>query len=111
MKKNKEEQNAVTSNKKDKDNRKSTNITEQDNVIEIGAGKGHFTEELVLIGQSVLAIEIDEKLTRITEQKLEASNNYKILTMDFLQFNFPKNTDYKIFGNIPYNISTEIVKK
>src|SRR5699024_3068609 len=37
--------------------------------------------------------------------------NSKVLTMDFLQFDFPKNTDYKIFGNIPYNISTDIVWK
>src|SRR5699024_12428849 len=78
---------------------------------EIGAGKGHFTRELDLISQSVLAIEIDEKLARISQQKIETSNNSKVLTMDFLQFDFPKNTDYKIFGNIPYNISTDIVWK
>ncbi len=111
MKNPKDSQNFITSKKHVKDILKNTNFTEQDNIIEIGAGKGHFTEELVLISQSVLTIEIDEKLARITEQKLEASNNYKISTMDFLRFNFPRNTDYKIFGNIPYNISTEIVKK
>src|SRR5699024_8553083 len=73
--------------------------------------KNHLTIELELISQSVLAIEIDEKLARISQQKIETSNNSKVLTMDFLQFDFPKNTDYKIFGNIPYNISTDIVWK
>src|SRR5699024_12588021 len=27
------------------------------------------------------------------------------------QFKFPKNQSYKIFGNIPYNISTNIIRK
>ncbi|MCR0793575.1 UNVERIFIED_CONTAM: rRNA adenine N(6)-methyltransferase family protein, partial [Staphylococcus aureus] len=30
---------------------------------------------------------------------------------DILQFKFPKNQSYKIFGNIPYNISTDIIRK
>src|SRR5699024_12239772 len=54
---------------------------------------------------------IDEKLARISQQKIETSNNSKVLTMDFLQFDFQKNADYKIIGNIPYNISTDIVWK
>lgn len=107
----KDTQNFITSKNHVKNILKNTNITGQDKIIEIGAGKGHFTRELDLISQSVLAIEIDEKLARISQQKIETSNNSKVLTMDFLQFDFPKNTDYKIFGNIPYNISTDIVWK
>ncbi|MFZ8507321.1 rRNA adenine N-6-methyltransferase family protein, partial [Staphylococcus aureus] len=30
---------------------------------------------------------------------------------DILQFKFPKNKSYKIFGNITYNISTDIIRK
>ena len=111
MKNPKDSQNFITSKKHIKDILKNTNITKQDNVIEIGSGKGHFTKELVSISQSVLALEIDEKLAKITQEKIEESENFKVLTMDFLRFKFPKNKDYKIFGNIPYNISTDIVKK
>ena len=111
MKNPKDSQNFITSKNHVKNILKNTNITGQDKIIEIGAGKGHFTRELDLISQSVLAIEIDEKLARISQQKIETSNNSKVLTMDFLQFDFPKNTDYKIFGSIPYNISTDIVWK
>src|SRR5699024_6864595 len=96
MKNPKDSQNFITSKNHVKNILKNTNITGQDKIIEIGAGKGHFTRELDLISQSVLAIEIDEKLARISQQKIETSNNSKVLTMDFLQFDFPKNTDYKI---------------
>src|SRR5699024_12477732 len=30
---------------------------------------------------------------------------------DILQFKFPKNQSYKLFGNITYNISTDIIRK
>src|SRR5699024_11423866 len=35
----------------------------------------------------------------------------QVLNKDILQFKFPKNQSYKIFGNIPYNISTDIIRK
>ena len=65
MKNPKDSQNFITSKKHIKDILKNTNITKQDNVIEIGSGKGHFTKELVSISQSVLALEIDEKLAKL----------------------------------------------
>src|SRR5699024_1861520 len=107
----KDTQNFITYKNHVKNILKNTNIKGQDKIIEIGAGKGHFTREFDLISQSVLAIESDEKLARISQQKIEPSNNSQVLSMDFLQFDFPKNTDDKIFGNIPYNMSTGIVWK
>src|SRR5699024_12331964 len=38
-------------------------------------------------------------------------DNFQVLNKDILQFKFPKNQSYKIFGNIPYNISTDIIRK
>jgi 23S rRNA (adenine-N6)-dimethyltransferase len=104
-------QNFITSKKHVKEILNYTNINKQDNVIEIGSGKGHFTRELVKRSQWVNAIEIDEDLCHATEETVEPFQNIKVIQEDILKFNFPKNTDYKIFGNIPYNISTEIIKK
>src|SRR5699024_11182725 len=90
-----------------------TNISlnEHDNIFEIGSGKGHFTLELVQRCNFVTAIEIDHKLFKTTENKLITHNNFKDLYKDILQFKYPKNQSYKIFGNIPYNISTDIIRK
>ncbi|WP_129723855.1 MULTISPECIES: 23S rRNA (adenine(2058)-N(6))-methyltransferase Erm(A) [Clostridia] len=107
----KHSQNFITSKKHVKEILKYTNITKLDNIIEIGSGKGHFTKELVRISQWVNAIEIDEGLCHATEKAVEPFRNIRVIHEDILKFNFPKSTDYKIFGNIPYNISTDIVKK
>src|SRR5699024_12363920 len=77
----------------------------------IGSGKGHFTLELVQRCNFVTAIEIDHKLCKTTENKLVNHDNFQVLNKDILQFKFPKNQSYKIFGNIPYNIFTDIIRK
>ncbi|MEI3605426.1 23S ribosomal RNA methyltransferase Erm [Pseudogracilibacillus sp. SE30717A] len=87
------------------------NLNVKDNVFEIGAGKGHFTLELVKRCNYVTAIEIDPKLCDITHNKLLNYSNYQIANVDILQFKFPNQKPYKIYGNIPYNISTSIVRK
>src|SRR5699024_2295183 len=71
----------------------------------------HFTLELVQRCNFVTAIEIDHKLCKTTENKLVNHDNFQVLNKDILQFKFPKNQSYKIFGNIPYNISTDIIRK
>lgn len=45
-------------------------LDEKDNIFEIGAGKGHFTAELVKRCNFVTAIEIDSKLCEVTRNKL-----------------------------------------
>ena len=86
-------------------------LNEHDNIFEIGSGKGHFTLELVQRCNFVTAIEIDHKLCKTTENKLVDHDNFQVLNKDILQFKFPKNQSYKIFSNIPYNISTDIIRK
>src|SRR5699024_845001 len=86
-------------------------LNEHDNIFEIGSGKGHFTLELVQRCNFVTAIEIDHKLCKTTENKLVNHDNFQVLNKDILQFKFPKNQSYEIFGSIPYNISTDIIRK
>ena len=107
----KDTQNFITSKKHVQEILNNTNINKQDHVIEIGAGKGHFTKEIVKMSRSVTAIEIDENLCRTTQKSVESFENVKMVHTDILKFAFPKNINYKIFGNIPFNISTDIVKK
>lgn len=107
----KETQNFVTSKRVCKEILRYTNINRDDHVIEIGSGKGHFTDELLKISDFVTTIEIDNKLYKRTKDVVSNFKNVKVINQDILKFNFHKTKDEKFFGNIPFNISTEIVKK
>src|SRR5699024_7415023 len=100
----KDSQNFITSKRNIDKIMTNISLNEHDNIFEIGSGKGHFTLELVQRCNFVTAIEIDHKLCKTTENKLVNHDNFQVLNKDILQFKFPKNQSYKIFGNIPYNI-------
>src|SRR5699024_11051542 len=98
----KDSQNFITSKRNIDKIMTNISLNEHDNIFEIGSGKGHFTLELVQRCNFVTAIEIDHKLCKTTENKLVNHDNFQVLNKDILQFKFPKNQSYKIFGNIPY---------
>jgi 16S rRNA (adenine1518-N6/adenine1519-N6)-dimethyltransferase len=83
-----------------------------DNVLEIGPGKGALTKILLEKRCLITAIEYDQPLAAFLENELADNKNLKILAGDFLdigsrKFQFP----LKIIGNIPYNITKEILDK
>jgi len=86
-------------------------LNANDHIFEIGSGKGHFTLELAQICNYVTAIEIDSELCKETKNKLANNDNFQVINKDILQYKFPRNKVYKIYGNIPYYISTDIVRK
>jgi 23S rRNA (adenine-N6)-dimethyltransferase len=107
----KDSQNFITSKNHIEKIMNRMDLNAKDYVFEIGAGKGHFTLELVKICNYVTAIEIDPKLCEVTNRKLVKYSNYQIINDDILNFKFPNRKPYKIFGSIPYNISTSIIRK
>ena len=87
-----------------------SSIGPQDLVLEIGSGKGIITEELVKRARKVIAIEKDKGLFFFLREKFKNNPKIKILNTDFLKFQLPK-FPYKIFSNIPFFITGEIIKK
>ncbi len=79
-----------------------------DLVIDIGAGMGNLTRELARVCGRVLAVEIDSDLIPVLAKNL--ATNVTIYNQDFLAFNLPR-TPYKVFANLPFHITAEIVKK
>lgn len=89
---------------------KFANLSNDDTVLEIGAGAGFVTEQLVKYAKHVIAIELDEDA--ISElQKIKADNleivHADILKTDISQFKTDKKI--KIVANIPYYITTPIL--
>jgi 23S rRNA (adenine-N6)-dimethyltransferase len=103
-------QNFLTSQKTIARLLKLTDINKYDTVLEIGAGKGHITKALLNKCGQVIASEIDVGLYESLRIKLSGNKNLRLINRDFLQCSLPQ-TDYKVFSNIPFGITTAIVKK
>lgn len=88
-----------------------SSITKEDTVLEIGAGKGHLTEVLCEKGGFVYSVEIDRKLFAYTQKKLSHLTNLKLIQGDFLKYPLPIKGSYKVFANIPFFITTQIMDK
>jgi len=81
-------------------------------VLEIGAGTGSLTKEILEHAKKVIAIEIDEKLVyelRSRFNKFIKSKKLEVIHCDALKIDFPK-VDL-IIGNIPFSISSRITEK
>lgn len=86
---------------------------DDDNLIEIGPGKGALTEKLLEKVSSFTAVEIDK---RVREELSEKLPNLNLISGDFLEIDFQKlyllkNKKLRIVGNIPYNITSPILFK
>lgn len=86
-----------------------------DLVVEIGPGTGEFTRLIAPQVKRLYAVELDTDLAAILRRNFRDSANVEIINQDILKFNFtrrfPKNIRrLKIFGNIPYYITTPIIE-
>ncbi|OGI17428.1 MAG: ribosomal RNA small subunit methyltransferase A [Candidatus Moranbacteria bacterium RIFCSPHIGHO2_02_FULL_40_12b] len=84
-----------------------------DVVLEIGPGKGILTEELAKKAGKVIAVEIDGNLVEILENKFKNKKNVEIIKGDVLQlttYNLQLTT-YKIVANLPYYITSPVIRK
>lgn len=80
-------------------------------VIEIGPGQGALTSFLADKALSVTAYEIDESLRPILSEIETQYANLKVIYGDFLDAELPKEHEYHVVANIPYNITTPILFK
>ena len=88
----------------------SGNITSNNNVLEIGPGTGNLTEFILQKRPKKFhVIEKDERLTKNLKEKFD--KKIKIINEDILKYNLRSlsDKDLVIFGNLPYNISSQIL--
>ncbi len=91
----------------------SSNITDSDDVIEIGCGAGTLTKVIARHAKSVTGYEIDLNLKPILEDYLSEENNVKINFKDVMKTPMSEIengfSEYTVIANIPYYITTPIV--
>lgn len=89
---------------------KLSDVSKQDRILEIGPGRGIITQELLRSCKSVYAIEKDIKLVHELKEKLSRLEALTLAEGDFLKIELPKDA-YKVFSNIPFSITSDILKK
>lgn len=101
---------------------KSLEISPDDFLIEIGPGYGSLTKHIIKVADNYLAVEIDKGIADKLKEDLiikSAGRNHHVLSKDFLKLDLIADTEnhntemrkIKIAGNIPYNITTEVIFK
>lgn len=90
-------------------NRIMEEVSPDDIVMEIGAGAGFVTEQLVSKAKKVYAVEIDEEAVSVLK-KINAQN-LSIIHQDILKTNLKEleDTTFKVVANIPYYITSPIL--
>ena len=90
-------------------NRILQEVNPEDTVLEIGAGAGFVTEQLVKKVKKVYAVEIDEEAVSVL-QKIDAPN-LEIIHNDILKTQLKdfEEEKFKIIANIPYYITSPIL--
>ena len=88
------------------------NINKNKKILEIGPGNGSLTKKIAsLMPKKIIAIEKDKNLFLILNEIFSNFKNVNIINKNILDAiksnNFEKNL--VVFGNLPYNISTEIL--
>src|SRR3990167_4502104 len=86
-------------------------IQPDDQVLEIGAGSGNLTFYLALSGAKILAVEKDRDLIVRLTNRLKRFKNVAIINRDARFFDYQKLSDYKVVANLPYNISSYILRQ
>ena len=91
----------------------SARIETCDTVVEIGAGPGMMTRRIADKAGRVIALEIDSRIVEVLRHEMGTRQNVHIIETDVLDFDFSsvaKDEDrIKVIGNIPYNISSQIL--
>jgi 16S rRNA A1518/A1519 N6-dimethyltransferase RsmA/KsgA/DIM1 with predicted DNA glycosylase/AP lyase activity len=87
-----------------------TNISKNDIVYDIGAGSGVISSVLAEKCKSVIAVEFEPRAAAKLRENMEKYPNVSVYEGDFLTMPLPKGL-YKIFANIPFHLSSPIVRK
>ncbi len=93
-------------------------VSADEPILEIGAGLGALTLPLARAARSVTAVERDPRLVPLLRAELAACgvDNVRIVAMDALELDLAElalseGGPLTVFGNLPYNISSQMVIK
>lgn len=82
-------------------------------LIEIGPGQGALTKPILRLIHKLTAIEVDQDLANHLRGDCQSIGDLRLYQGDVLDFDFHAhalaNQKWRVFGNLPYNISTPLI--
>lgn len=90
----------------------SLGLRNGDHLIEIGPGKGALTKFLIPETKNFLAIELDPRAVALLQESFGPSLavlSADVLTVSLTELAQQRRTQFKVVGNIPYYITSEIL--
>ncbi|MBA2367406.1 MAG: 16S rRNA (adenine(1518)-N(6)/adenine(1519)-N(6))-dimethyltransferase RsmA [Candidatus Protochlamydia sp.] len=98
---------------------KSSEVQENDIVLEVGSGPGSLTQALLENKAIVIAVEKDDTLAHTLQRFQVLPNNLQIFCEDILTFDldeklkplFKEGQKSKLIANLPYHLTTPILAK
>lgn len=92
---------------------KAINPKPTDYLVEIGPGLGAITEPVVERAGRLTVVELDRDLAQRLAEHPQLADKLTIFQTDAMKFDFrqllPASGKLKVFGNLPYNISTPLL--
>lgn len=97
----------------------AANINPEDTILEVGPGVGTLTQELAKKAKQVIAVEKDETMVKILKENLKDFKNIEIIQGDILKIDYLKLIEnckfkienYKVVANIPYYLTSPLIRK
>ena len=93
---------------------KSSGVTSEDDVLEIGPGSGSMTKHLCRAAHHVLSVELDDRLIPLLNAFMAEYDNFTLVHGDAMTLNLPEVTvdlrkPLSVVANIPYYITTPLI--
>jgi len=98
----------------------ASELSSRDVVVEVGPGLGMLTEELARVAGRVVAVEVDRGLADGLKAEFQSRPNVLIINGDILSMSpesllerswaEAKISGYKVVANLPYNITSPIIR-
>ncbi len=88
-------------------------IQDTDTVLEIGPGLGSLTRHLAAAAREGVAVELDARLLPVLRHVLKGYRNVRVVQGDMLALSPPELAlpdDYLVAANIPYNITSALLR-
>ena len=95
---------------------KAAELTEEEDVLEIGPGCGSLTKHLCGAAHQVLSVELDERLIPLLKAFLAGQGNWRVVQGDIMELNLHEITGelrkpFAVVANIPYYITTPLIQR
>jgi len=88
----------------------SADLKLSNTVLEVGPGIGTLTKELAQKVGKVIAVEKDSTMIGILKETLKDYKNVEVINADILNYS-PQTTSYKLVANIPYYLTSPLIRK